>query len=333
MEMVFERLKDNDLGNFRDFCREHWPGEHPLIHDPQMFEYYYRDADGGINFTVAREKVTRDIHSVLGFIKSNSSAKPDVWTSYILTKKGSEMGLGFKLLDFVQKLTNARTIASNNIRKKTRALYEFLGWYVGDQTQYYRLNEDAEKYTLCNIKCKKIPDVYNSSLDFRKIEDKKGLDGFEFAAFSEDKPYKDRHYFEKRFFDNPWLEYEVYEARDSKGPVALVVVRQFKNEAAIALRVVEYVGCKTDIAGCGGFLDRLTKERSADFCDWFSFGTSDETMLKAGFLARTDDDPNIIPFYLLPPVMENVTMSFFTNDVEGYTMFRADGDQDRPNLG
>ena len=245
------------------------------------------------------------------------------------------MGLGFKLLDYVQRLTNARTIASNNIRKKTRALYEFLGWYVGDQTQYYRLNEDADKYTICNIISKKIPPVSDDkkSLEFRKIDDKKDLEGFDFAAFSKNKPYKDRAYFEKRFLDNPWIKYEVYEAQNSAGPVALVVVRQFEHKKAVALRVVEYVGRTADIAGCGDFLDQLTKERGADFCDWFAFGAGDGTMLKAGFVPRTDKDPNIIPFYLSPPVMENVIMSFFTSDSEGYTMFRADGDQDRPNLG
>ena len=333
-QVSFERLTDRGLDAFRTFCLDHWPGEHPLIHNDVMFEYYYRDeTDGGINFAIACDTETGDIQSVCGYIKSNDGETPDVWISYILTKKGAPLNLGFRMLAFIQQITNCRTIACNNIRKKTRGLYEFLGWYVGDQTQYYRLNENISNHTICNIVDRKIPTVDSKGYDFTRIDDKKGLEAFDFAAFAENKPYKDRAYFEKRFFDNPWNEYEVYEARDAGGPVALLVIRQFRHEAAVALRVVEYVGPNEAVAGFGDFLDRLIKERGADFCDWFAFGLDDGTMLKAGFVPRNGDDPNIIPFYLSPPSMENVTMSFFTSDKEGYTMFRADGDQDRPNLG
>lgn len=332
-DIVFERLRKENLEEFRDFCRANWPGEHPLIHNPEMFEYYYRDPDGGINFVVARKRGIGGIQSVLGFIKTNQTERPDVWTSYILTKKGSELGLGFKLLELVHKLTNARTIASNNIRKKTRGLYEFLGWYVGGQTQFYRLNENIDKYTICNIANKFILPVNKSNFEIFKVENGEELSRFEFSEFTENKPYKDRYYFKKRYCDNPWLKYDIYAMRDCAGTRALLVVREFRQTESVALRVVDYVGERAGIARCGEFLDRLIKQRGADFCDWFAFGVDEGVMAMAGFLPRTPDDPNIIPLYLSPPVMENIDMTFFTSDPDGYAMFRADGDQDRPNLG
>ena len=43
-------------------------------------------------------------------------------------------------------------------------------------------------------------------------------------------------------------------------------------------------------------------------------------------------DGCIIPNYLTPPVHENTEYYYFTNKPENFVLFKADGDQDRPNL-
>lgn len=334
--ILYERLRQEDLAALRDFCRDNWPGEHPLVHNSDMFEYYYRDADGGINFAVARDEASRALYSVCGYIKASAAPAPDVWISYILTQKGAPLNIGFRLLEKVRELTNCRTIACNNIRKKTRGLYEFLGWTVGDMTQYYRFNAGKNEYTICNIVDRNIQLVSESDLVFESVTTNQQLEAFDFEAFSQNQPYKDLAYAQKRYLHNPWLDYELYTAREPDGaPGALLALRAVGHGGAVALRVVDYIGRRDWIGQWGGFLDRLIKTRGADFCDWFAWGLSDAELLRAGFVPLVPGGENVIPFYLSPPVMENVTLTCFTSAAaeDGYIMFRADGDQDRPNLG
>ncbi len=331
-EITIERLQERELEAFRLFCRENWPGEHPLIHNHTMFEYYYRDRDdGGLNLAIAHGE-DGTICGVCGYMKTNGRETPDIWMSYLLAKKGGAPGLGFRLLGWIQQETRCRTIACNNIRANTRALYEFQGWHVADMTQYYRLNPQKENYTICNISTKKTQSVEESEYQWSLLN-KQELEALNFAAFAENKPYKDRSYLEKRYFDHPWLHYDVYAAREHGIVRALLVVRQIDSALGRAIRVVDYIGNRDFAAGCGAGLDRLMQDCGADFCDWFAFGLDDETMARAGFCARTADDPNVIPLYLEPPKLENVTITMCTSDPDGYTMFRADGDQDRPNFG
>ena len=50
-------------------------------------------------------------------------------------------------------------------------------------------------------------------------------------------------------------------------------------------------------------------------------------------MLRTADDTNIIPNYLNPLLQENIDYCFFTSSTDKFMMFKADGDQDRMNLG
>ncbi|MEG0832974.1 MAG: hypothetical protein RSE36_00365 [Oscillospiraceae bacterium] len=327
-----ELLEECELVRFRDFCREHWGSEHPLVHNDAMFSYYYRNG-GSINFVVAKEEEKDEILSVCGFIYANSSQTPDVWISFILTKKGAPHAIGFRILEFIQSLTHCRTIACNNIRKKTRGLYEFFGWFVGDLTQYYRLNKAVQKYTICHIEDNNILSVKKSKLFFDEITAEKELDSFEFERYKENRPYKDKAYIKRRYLDNPWLSYRIFAGGDeAEGKCALLVLRIVESGSARMVRVVDYVGDRSRITDCGELLDKIMASECAEFCDWYAFGIGDEVMSRAGFSKRAANDANILPNYLEPILMENVDFAFFTSDANNYCVFKADGDQDRPNL-
>ena len=47
---------------------------------------------------------------------------------------------------------------------------------------------------------------------------------------------------------------------------------------------------------------------------------------------RTETSKAVIPNYLTPPLYENTEYYYFTNTSDHFVLFKADGDQDRPNL-
>jgi len=311
-----------------------------------MFEYYYRDGKL-INFVVAYiPEVATDIdylrtdwirvkpleiQGVCGFIKTGSSANPDVFISYILTKKGSHFGHAFKMIEKIQELTNARTLACNNIRKKTRGIYDFLNYTVDDMTHWYRLNDGMDEYKLCSIPFMRHEPLRSEDIPAVEVTSVSQLDDFPFSIYLENRPYKDRDYVEKRYFNYPWHTYRVF--RLSKGAeTALLVIREIEWEGSKMLRVVDFVGDRSLIKDSGKVIDGIIKTCNAEFADWYAFGVPDEDMQKAGFSIRYHDDKNIIPLYYSPLLKSNVDITVFTNNPDNYMLFRADGDQDRPNL-
>ena len=86
------------------------------------------------------------------------------------------------------------------------------------------------------------------------------------------------------------------------------------------------------LARLGTALDRMLAESGAEYLDCYCAGIPAETMAAAGLSQRQEGDGTVIPNYLDPPVQENTEYYYFTNRPEGFVLFRADGDQDRPNL-
>lgn len=346
-EVVYGRLSRRLLPQMREFCRVNWGGEHPLIHDEKMFDFYYKE---GIllNFVVAYTPETDaevdflradkiklkpiEIQGVCGFIKTNSGEHPDVFISYILTKKGTQFGFALKMIEKVQSLTGARTLSCNNIRKKTRGIYDFLNYTVDDMTQWYRLNDGIENYTLCDIPFPHHEQVRSAEIEAVEVTSPLQLNDFPFSDFSEDLPYKDEGYVTKRYLTYPWHPYLLFRLSDA-GRSALIVLREIEWENSRMLRIVDFIGDRSLIKDCGNFIDELLKTRKAEFADWYSFGVTDADMSHAGFSIRYSDDKNILPMYFSPLLMSNVEITIFTNSQDGFMMFRADGDQDRPNLG
>lgn len=330
-EIAVSRLEQKDLAAFKEFCLAAWGEPHELIHDEATFERYYRADDGGLNFAAARGE-DGELLSVCGYIPTNASPTPDVWISFLVSKKGAPFGLAYRLFDFIIETTRCRTIACNNIREKTRGLYEFRGWTAGMLSHFYRLNPDLKDYTLCRIVDRDIPVVVNSDIKTERIPDERGLEPFEKTVLPQNIPYKDRLYLAKRYFRREGFNYEIVGLWDGGEPLALVVFRQIDAEAARVLRVVDYIGSADALAAAGGYLDGELRARGAEYCDWYAAGLDAEQMRNAGFALRERDGVNIVPNYLEPPLIENADFFYFTSDPDGYRVFKADGDQDRPRV-
>lgn len=347
IEVLYERVTDELLPAVRAFCRENWGSEHPLIHNEEMFDYYYREGES-INFVAAytpeREgetdflradkirTVPLEVHGVCGFIKTNSGPSPDVFLSYILTKKGAPFGMAFKLIELIREMTECRTLACNNIRKKTRGIYDFLEYTVADMIQWYRLNEEVENLSLVSLSDFRLEPIQSGEIDAVRVAGIEELEEFPFFESHGAAPYKDIDYVNKRYFKNPWLEYQMFRLCQGERQ-ALLVLREIESRSSRMLRVVDFIGDRSLIKESGRFLDGYMKKRHAEFVDWYAYGVPQEDMEHAGFTIRYSDDDNIIPMYYTPFLLSNVDVTVFVSDPDNYMMFRADGDQDRPNLG
>ena len=145
-------------------------------------------------------------------------------------------------------------------------------------------------------------------------------------------PRKDVWYMQRRYFAFPHLTYQVYAAKEQGRLLAYLVCRVVDSGQGKALRIADFVGDTSLLPRLGAAIDRLLKASCAEYAECYCAGVDPAVMAAAGFCERREGDANILPNYLQPPLFENTEYYYFTSDPDRFVLFKADGDQDRPNL-
>lgn len=330
----------SDCDNIMHFIDEYWSKGHIMSRDKELFQYEYADGET-INFILAIDKVTNLIEGIFGFIKCSNtkdSNKKDIWGSMWMVNDTHENMpfLGIELAKRVFPLTGCRTHIGNGANPKTTIPLRrlFFGDKVVRMKQYYLLNSDIDDYKIARIKNKVndnvIPSQYETTLqEFQSIDEIRN----NFDIESVDAiPYKDSWYVNKRYFCHPYYNYNVYGLVDNTGKVrALLMTRLLECNGSKIIRIVDYIGDQNMFSGLRKVFVKMIKDKNLEYIDFYTFGFDEESILRVGFQLRTDDDPNVIPNYFEPFLRENVDI-WAHYKLNGTLFFKADGDQDRPNI-
>lgn len=311
------------------FLDAHWGEKHPLVHLPDFFDFYYRPfgPDGPLQFAFAEQDGAPV--AIVGYIRANALETPDIWVSIWCAVKGHN-GSGLELMAALPGLTNARVMACNNIRPRTMAFYTFLGYTAERLPHYYRLADKAS-YAVARVARRDILPAGGSAV-LRLLPDEDALRKCCYTPDPARRPYKDLWYLARRYFHYPRQRYDVWAVEECGAVQALLATRCIPVNGTCVLRIVDYTGVPEAFSRLGAAVSRLMADCGAEYADCYCWGIPAQTMAEAGFCARTEDDLNIIPNYLTPPLCENTEYYFFTSEPAAFTMFKADGDQDRPNI-
>ena len=324
---------DIDTENILLFIKDHWRKDHIFVQWPDLFKYCHSAGQGAVNYALAIDSDNGDILGVCGYIQSNQTATPDVWVALWKALPSGNPTLGLELLEFVREKTNCRVFCCCGINQEVMKLYKFLGYQTGTLEHYYRL-ADRREYRIASIDAKVItPDSDGPDAALVRLETMDDLHRrFDPARYSYHKPYKDIAYLEWRYYQHISYQYQVY-GIDKGYPSldAILIMREVTANGAKALRIVDYIGLVEDLALISRGLGALLEKGGYEYIDFYQWGIPGDIVEAAGFVKREHDDSNIIPNYFEPFIMENADIHFFTNDLDGFTMFKADGDQDRPN--
>lgn len=335
------RLADtSDIDDIMLFLDQYWRKGHIMSRDRELFQYEYADGDR-INFVLAIDRKTKQMEGIFGFLncsQTEDAGKKDIWGSMwkVNDQHDNLPFLGVELAKRVLTLTGCRTQIGNGANPNTTIPLRRL--FFGDKAvrmrQYYLLNPSVKDYKIAIIKDKGNPVVFAaenqiSLREFHSMEElKKHFDVEKIQAI----PYKDNWYVNKRYFCHPYYKYLVYGLEDHKGKIgAIMVGRVLTCNGARVFRIVDYIGDQQLFARLSKAMKQLMTVYNLEYMDFYTFGFSEESILSAGFRLRTDDDPNIIPNYFEPFLRDNVDI-WAHYKLDGTTFFKADGDQDRPNI-
>lgn len=326
-----------DINNIMMFIKENWKKNHIMSKDKELFVYEYSN-NGYLNFVVAIDRLTDEIEAIFGFIYCSNpqfNPNPDIWGSMWMVKPDNVPLLGIELAKRVYKLTNCRFHIGNGANPNTtiplRKIY--FREKTGKMNQHYLLNPNIDDYNIAVINKK--PIIYSNNAHLSRLVKFDSIDEIK-SVFDIEKmntiPYKDNWYFNRRYFSHPYYKYNVYGIKSNSNCVeALIVIRPISINSSKILRIVDYIGDHFLFSGLNKeFVDLLASD-NYEYIDFYEFGFEKYPISQAGFTNRTEEDLNIIPNYFEPFLQENIDIWVHYKE-EKTLFFKADGDQDRPNI-
>lgn len=328
-EVVFRLARPGEEGRIVDFINAHFDMRLPLLNRPEFFRHYYAGRSGRPQFVLAEQSGA--LLSAAGYILASAAPRPDVWVSVWVAAKGHN-GVGLELMNALPGLLGAGVVACNNIRPATCAFYRFLGWTAERVPHYYRLAA-RESYALA------VPGpashlAAGGDLSLERLASAADLVPLGMPP-TPHTPRKDTWYLRRRYFHYPHQQYAVWAAREQGRLLAYVVTRTVSAQdtgLVPVMRLVDFLGEDAVLPRLGAALDALLTASGAEYMDCYCAGIPTGLFAQAGFSERLPGDGAVIPNYLTPPLRENTEYYYFTNRPERFVLFKADGDQDRPNL-
>lgn len=322
--------QEKDIDRIREFIRQYWKKKnHIFSRNRDFFEYEHHIGEE-VSFVVSEDE-TGVLNGILGYIPYGTTDR-DVMTVMWKVIHTSDPILGIRILQFLLENGNVRIAASSGIGKNTIGIYRFLGYHVGKMTQWYRLREQKE-YRIGKIEDKTIPNVPKKQFALREFRSFEELEKcFDFVGYtqSKPKPYKEKWYIKKRYFQHPIYQYRIFGIVSERETIeTIVVVRVVECNNAKIIRWIDCIGAMGQIKYISKALDNLMAAEQAEYIDCLEAGLSDELFVEGGWL-KVEDSGNIVPNYFNPYVCENIELYFFSTDKE-FVLFKGDGDQDRPN--
>ncbi len=323
------------------FIDNHWRKDHIFVKSRELLDWQHLDRNNDrYNFVIAKSKTDDEIHAILGFIPTSQFDDTidtyEVWPCIWKVREDIRMkGLGSTLYYYLKETINIETISILGISDIALNIYKYWGFITGRADQYYLINDDIESHKLVKGYDGKEADIgehkqRHVQLNICNLDSFLMLNDELFRTMR----YKTKEYYVNRFYRHPIYKYQLYSIEKSDEVKAILVMRVCEAKGAKAIRIVDYIGDEEAIGECNSELKLLMKEMRAEYIDFLNVGFNAQPLLAAGFKRNTDDEI-VIPNYYEPFLPQNVELDYAFKTIVGrpkLKIYKADADQDRPNL-
>lgn len=330
----------SDKDNIQSFINKYWKKNHILVLSDNLLDYMYKNqGTKTYNFVLGIDPRLNSINGILGFIptcKFNSdinSKENIIWFSIwqVLDLPGNKL-LGIRLIRYLFKLFPEANFGTVGANKLTLPIYKSLGFKTGSLKTFISPNRNINDFKIArleNVRCNEnnSSTQENSIIEItRNFKDYKNMIN---SIASISRHYKDYEYLKNRYFENPFLDYEIWLLKTSMSN-SIFVARRIMYLNRSLLKIADFIGFKKDIIQLVGKLQNKMLKNS-EYIEFRSFGLEDQ-LKSAGFIDLTEDKNIIIPAYHDPFVFKNKAINWSLKEYkEGDYLVTGDCDQDRPN--
>jgi hypothetical protein len=339
MDVSITRCDREDIDDVVRFIDTYWESGHALATCRALLDWQHRDAGGeGYSFIIARRPQDRSVLGMLGYIPTRRfdpalGADAVVWlTMWKVRNDAGVAGLGLLLLQHLTRTEPHLAIGALGLNPATVPLYRALGYRVGELHHYVRPNAAVESFELATlVPATEKPAPGYSGLTAHRLTRDSQFDALAFSPTDASLPRKTPEYFRARYARHPLYSYEVIALLNDGTPAGLMAARTAEYGGRRALRIVDFVGAESVLAGTGQLVQRLLEELDAEYADVYNAGIDRRAFERAGFRRIDPDGPEIVPDHFEPFERRNVRLWFALKGPQPAILFKGDADQDRPN--
>lgn len=326
--------EEKNIDQVMDFIGKEWAEGHILSKDLDLMNWQYGTNAGLYNWILGFSGSS--ISGVLGFIPiskfDSSIVNHDfIWLALWKVREDKHTGgLGLRLLRELFSKMPASGFGVLGINPDHLSLYKSLGFEVGQLKQNFIVNSNSKQLLILNPMNELLPRAKHGNAILKLLE-KKDLRNISLKS-NNVVPCKSLKYFENRFFSHPIYKYQVYIAQKDFRDEALIATRIAEHEGSKVFRIVDLFGNDSILADCGSALQNLMEIYDCEYCDFWQHGVSEDALTRCGFIDASNSSV-VVPNFFEPFIRKATPVSFaIKSSLEApFKIFRADGDQDRPN--
>lgn len=330
----------DDVDAIMDFIRREWNENHILATNRELFLWQYGCTEYGngrdINVVLMTSRSDGEVVGMQGFVQY-SGEKESGQISTAIIKVSPKVRIPMAGVELIRRQTGfaggSGCFASGVNPKTILPIYDKLFKHkTGIMQQYYVLNPNVAGYKIADVKENGTHMYTNAGYGLSRIKKMDELKGkFEIERDYDRLPVKSEEYFKKRYFEHPIYQYAVYGITNSdQDCVGVLFTREVCVNGAKALRIVDYRGDLRELGNIGNCLEGLMADNGYEYIDLMASDLDETVMKRAGFVLLAPEGPNVIPNHFEPFERKNITI-YYHKSVD-VVIFKADGDQDRPNV-
>lgn len=334
--------KRDEVEELVEFIDKYWRKDHIFVLSRELLDWQHYDIiNDRYNFVVAKHRNSGEIHSILGFIPTyqfdSSIAMVEVWPCIWKSRDDIHIkGLGVSLYYYMKSNIKPETISILGISEIALSIYKHWNFSTGKIEQYYYPNPNEAEVLSYKREKTDYVDSNRTGWHIRAIS----LDEYKSISpadmlFEKISPYKSKNYYINRYYRHPLYKYDFLAVYNQNKINSIIIVRECGNETSKCLRIVDYIGQIENLANVRYDLQEIIKSKKYEYVDFVNVGISPEILKSVGFINRKNNLDTIIPNYFEPFLKDNVDLDYAFKTVNSEInalFYKADADQDRPNL-
>lgn len=330
----------SDTSLIMSFIGKCWRKDHLFANNKELFNFYFYDHDyDKVNFLLAIRKISGKLDAIIGFVCSSSIRKrADIWVAFWGADNNPAIPLiGVELFRRLQETSGCRNLLTIGDSQQTSV--PILG-LVTDRIQirlkrFYMLNKTMDNYRIVinPLTKRETIGIYSTKNKLVRFNSFEMLSSRFDVELDDAVPFKDKWYVKHRYFDYPWIKYDVFGIESPSAYIKAIVV--FKEVFAVdskALQIIDYIGDQRALLDAGASLVDYLIGNKYEYMDFYEYGFDERILINLGFVEQRKNDLVIIPDYFEPfqRKSDDIWASFEKTIKPSF--FKGDGDLDRPRI-
>lgn len=327
--------KLDEMKLVQKFLNFHWKENHILCNDDQLMLWQHADEiNKNLNYVIAYDSLKNEIDGLIGFIPTShfdTTIKDDsAWIAIWKIRDGVEKpGLGVMLYRQLMKELNLKAIGGYAISDVAFKIYKMLRFTNGRMDHFFIKNLERTSFSIADFSNDK-NNYANGAMP---------SECYTFADWDQKQfpvgdivPAKTAMFYVNRYLKHPKYKYQIKGIMDSGKLVSLFVYRPISVDDSKCLRIVDWTGSFPK--NISALFQDLVRKENAEYIDFLCHVPNPSEIQEMGFYLKNESDDVVIPHYFEPFLKKNVPMdyAYLNNTGHPYALYKADGDQDRPNI-